>query len=64
MNRHTGKKQTKTYRHRQQYSGYQKGRGRVIKGKGGQIYGDRRLFDFGWWAHNAIHRSCMIELFT
>ena len=22
--------------------------GRVIKDKGGQIYGDRRWFDFGW----------------
>ena len=29
--------------------------GGVVKEKGGQIYGDKR-FDFGWWAHNAIHR--------
>ena len=29
---------------------------RVVKGKGGQIYGDRKRWDFGWWAHNAIYR--------
>ena len=29
----------------------------VIKGKGGQIYDDRRWFDFGWGVHNAIYRS-------
>ena len=49
-------KQIKTHRHRQQSGGYQReGDGGVVKGKGGQIYGDRK-FDFGWWAHNAIYR--------
>ena len=28
-----------------------KGLVRVVKGKRGQIYGDRRLFDFVWWTH-------------
>ena len=35
-------KQTKTHRHRQQHGGYQReGDWRVVKGKGGEIYGDR-----------------------
>ena len=40
-----------------------KGGGWVVKGKGGQIYGDKRQFDRGWWVHNAIHRSCVIEMY-
>ena len=27
-----------------------------VKGRGGQIYGNKRRFDCGWWAHNAIYR--------
>lgn len=45
-------KQTNKYhKHRQQqYDSHQRrGRG-LVKGKGSQIYGDRRGFDFGWWA--------------
>ena len=42
-------KQTKTHRHRQQFSDYQKERtGGSRKGREGQIYGGRRRFDFGW----------------
>ena len=40
-----------------------KGVGEVVKGKGGQVYGDGRRFDFGWWAHNAIYRSCITEVY-
>ena len=29
--------------------------GGVLKGEGTQIYGDRRGFDLGWWAHNTIY---------
>ena len=60
---------TETHRHRQQYSGYQReGRLGVIKGKGGQIYGDRRLFDFGWWAHTMqytgnVSQKCALETY-
>ena len=32
--------------------------------KGDQIYGDGRWFDFGRRAHNAIRRSCIIEMYT
>ena len=32
---------TETHRHRQQYGGYQREGGGVVKGKGGQIYCDR-----------------------
>ena len=50
MNR---KGKQKTHRHRHQYGGHQKeGVLGVVKGKRGQIYGDR--FDFGWWAHNTM----------
>ena len=39
---------TETHRHRQQYGGCRgKGVG-VVKGKGDQIYDDRRWFDCGW----------------
>ena len=41
---------TETYRHRQQYGGYyREGARRVAK---------------GWGAHNAIYRSCIIEMYT
>ena len=43
-------KQIKTHRHRQQYLGDQREKGVSginSKGKGGQICGDRRKFDFG-----------------
>ena len=30
--------------------------GKAVKGKGGQIYGDRRRLDFGWWTHNGIYK--------
>ena len=47
-------KQTKTHRHRQDKG---KGRGReVVTGKGGQICGDRRRFDFGSWAQNVVYK--------
>lgn len=36
----------------------------AVKGKGGQIYGDGRWFNFGWWAHNAIYRPCITEMYT
>lgn len=40
-------KEIKTHRHRQMDGGYQReGEGRLFKGNGDQIYGDRR-FDFG-----------------
>ena len=42
-------RQTKTRRHRPQCGGYQgEGWGELVKGKVGQIYLDRRRFDFGW----------------
>ena len=34
---------TETHRHRKQYGGYQRESvGGIVKGKGGQIYGDKR----------------------
>ena len=41
-------KQVKSHRHRQQYGGYEReeGWGADSEGKGGQIYGDGRRFDF------------------
>lgn len=29
-----------------------------------QLYGDRGSLDFGQWAYNAVHRWCILELFT
>ena len=26
--------------------------------------GDRRWFEFGWWVHCAIYKSCVIEMYT
>ena len=37
---------TETHRHRQQYGGYQR-EGGTVKGKEGQIYGEKRLFALG-----------------
>lgn len=39
------------------------GRGGIVKGKEGQIYGDGRSLDLGLWAHNVIYRSCNIEMY-
>ena len=36
----------------------------AVKGKGGQMYGDGGWFDFGWWAYNAMYRSCMMVVYT
>lgn len=33
-----------------------KGDEEVVKDKEGQIFGDRRRSDFGWWVHNVIYR--------
>ena len=50
-------RKTKPHRYRKQYGGCQRlGCGGMVKGKGNQIYEDRRRFDFGWWAHNATYR--------
>ena len=32
--------------------------------EGGLIYGDKRWFDFRWWAHHAIYRSRIIAMYT
>ena len=37
------------------------GVGGVVKCKGDELYGDGRLFDFGWWPHTSIYRSCITE---
>ena len=51
--------------HRQQYGGYQRRRGGgEEKDKRGQIYGDGGRLDLEWWAHNAIYRWHIIELYT
>ena len=51
------KQEKQSYRHRQQCGSYQgEGGEEVVKGKEDQIFGHRRWFDFGWWAHNAIYR--------
>ena len=33
----------------------------IVKGKRGQIHGDRGVLDSGWWAHSAIHRPRIPE---
>lgn len=49
-------KETKTYRHRQLYGGYQKKEDvRVLKDSGGQTYVEIRRIDFGWWTCNTIY---------
>ena len=57
-------KQTKAHRHRQQYGGDQREGVGVVKGKGGQIHGDWRRFDFGWWARSATYRLWIMEIYT
>ena len=57
---------TEPHRHRQTTAWWlpeDRGWEGIVEGKGGQIYGDR-WFNLGWWAHNAIYRSCIIEVFT
>ena len=57
--------ETEIHRHRQQYGGYQREGGEdIVKGKGGQTYGDRRWFGFGLWVHNAAYRSRIMEMYT
>ena len=34
------------------------------EGKGGQICGDGRRINFGWWALSTIYKWCIIELYT
>ena len=63
MNKQEGQT-NKTHRCRQQFGGYQMAGGQLVQGKRGQIYGDRRGSDFGWWALNAVYRSCIIEVHT
>ena len=41
-----------------------KGEWRVSKEWKGQIYGERRRFHSGWWAHYATDRWYIIELYT
>lgn len=54
-----------TYRHRQQYNGnLSEGEWEVVKSKEGQIQGKKRWFDFGWWAPDAIYKSCLIQKYT
>ena len=57
-------KQTKLT-HRQLCGGYHREEGgEVTKNKGGQMHGDRRRSDCGWWAHSVAYRSCVIEMYT
>ena len=52
-NKRTNRKnKQKPHGHRKQYGGYQ----RIVMVKGGQIYGDERIFDFGLWKHSARYR--------
>ena len=62
----TNKDNKQTHSHRWQHGGYQRGREleEEEEGKKGQIYGNRRRPDFGWWAHNPIYRWCVIKLYT
>ena len=62
----TSKQTRKTNKHSQTHNStvVSRGKGSGSKGEGGQTRGDRRWFDFGWWAHSAIYRSCIIELYT
>ena len=55
---------TETHGIRQQYDDYQREEGESgVKGKGGQIYGDGRPFDFGG-KHSAIYRSCVTQMYS
>lgn len=37
--------------------------GGIMKGREDWLYGDGRRFDFGWWAHNAMYRWSIIEIY-
>ena len=39
-------------------------RGKGVRGGKGEINGDRRRLDLGWWTHNTIYRWCIIKLYT
>ena len=42
-----------------------RGKGLVaVRGKGSQLNGEGRWSDCGWWAHNAMYRSCVTEMYT
>lgn len=43
------------------YQCSREGGGGIVMCEQGQTYGDRRS-DFGWWAHDAIHTSQIIEM--
>lgn len=40
------------------------GQGMVEEGQGGQIHGDRRRPDSGWWTYNVRYRWCVTKFFT
>ena len=53
-------KQAKTHRN-QQHCDYQREVvWALVKGERGHMYGERRGFDSGWWAHNAIYRGFIL----
>lgn len=54
------KQTNKTYRHRQQR---EEGLG-LVKDKRDQIYGYRRMFNFGLWARNAKYRWHITDLYS
>ena len=55
----------KLIENKQHYGGYQRGMGwEKEEDKGVQICGDRNRLDSGWWAHSAIYRCCIKELYT
>ena len=58
--------ETETHRERQRCGGYQRkgGEGVEVQFKGGQLFGSRKWSDFGWWAHNALYRSHIIEMYA
>ena len=39
-------------------------RGNGVGVEGVLTYGDRKWFDYRWWAHSAIYRSSIIEMYT
>lgn len=50
-------RKTNPHRHRQQYSGYRREGGDIMKRKGDQVHGDGRCFDF--WVVGA---HCNIQI--
>ena len=63
-NRKQQTSKTNSYTHNS--TGITRGEGRWREdeeGKGGHIQGDGRRLDFGWWAHSAMYRWCVICLF-